>query len=1025
MSPRFIRWLGDGGTIEEIGGKAHSLGELVRAGFRVPNGFCLVTDAHRESADGRVTDDVRRELLEAFAELQGGGAVPTAVRSSATAEDLDDASFAGIYETVLGVNGPDEVVAAVERCWASAHSTRADQYLADRAPTAHVEMAVIVQLLVPAGAAGVLFTAHPVTAELDTAVVSSAWGLGEAVVAALVEPDTWVVRKSPFRVLDERLGHKTAYRAASGQAAVPRERQGAASLSTAELAQLAALALDVERHFHFPQDVEWAVVDGVVHLLQSRPITTLQEAYYDAALHQWARVRGLDPDAGAVWQRGSDLSSLRVSPLYFSEMAAYFADFYADLERRDGRPPPTKQRWLYKRGWVYSNTGYTLQGRRVPKRLLDREWLPRLWLQLRHPRTQSYWGCAAYYYRRRDDDWLPGIDRHRPDLATASGEEIEAFVEVIEATRRGARSTLAPTGIDHAASLLSLLRMLLRSWAGQTDRGMIAGLTTGLDGLETHDENVAVWAVAQRARRQPELLAAMQQGDYGRLPVLPGGPALLDDVAALQAARPYRGASDRDLAQPRWDDDMTLVLDQVRLFVRGDEQDDPAAAHRRAVARREAAVARAEAAIRERAPRSAALRLRIFRELLRLTQTYWVFHDNQRHEFDRYFLNLRRAYLAAGSRLAAVGVLDEAADVFFLSKEEVFDALSGALPVSEARTRAVWRRDTWRAQADDDAPDQINGDEREPAVAAPGATLDGVAGSAGRVTAPARIITAVTRLVDVQPGEILVTTAIDPSWTRVFPIIGGLVTEEGGMLSHATVLAREYGVPAVIGVSGATRRIATGQLSRRGRHGRDGGVGGCARGGSRPVSATETPTGTPTDELETYRSRARAWLSANAEPRPDGATAWGEGSDDVSIFHNLTHDEEWDLVQRNAVVAAHEAGRRLRRHLVADRTGWRRPASGVRTSLLRGGAGLRIAGVVGGGRRHDEARRPDHPRAGFRRAARAVHAHVPRRRAAVLPVVLRTQRRLGPRRAADEGRARRRPVADHGPEGVDIGRPVR
>jgi pyruvate,water dikinase len=626
-----------------------------------------------------------------------------------------------------------------------------------------------------------------------------------------------VVRKSPFAILETHVVNKSLRREGSREVPVERDAQDVPSLSPGQLRTLASTARRLEAHFQFPQDVEWAFVGDTLFLLQSRRITTLQEPFYTDALYQWARARRLDDDEQACWERGSVLSSRRVSPLYFSEMAAYFTDFYADLDVREGRPPATTRRWRYHRGWVYSNDRYRMQGRRVPGRLRDREWLPRIWLQVRQPRTRAVWSCASRYYRLNNTQWLPTLERGQPDLDRASVEELEDFVELIEGERRGERGVLASTGIDDAACLLSLLRMLLRSWAGEADKGVVADLTSGLDGLETHDENLALWELSQVARRNPEVVQALRDRDDERLARVEGGSAFLDAAERFRAENRHRGAADRDLIQPRWGDDRTLLLDQLRVYVRGDPADDPRSAHARAVARRGDAVRRVEAALRSLHRSTAVARVAVFRAVLRRAQEYWVFRDNQRHSFDHYLFYLRQTYLAMGRRLVTAGALDRADDVFFLSKEEVIGAIHTARGAGETRYRASWRRRWWEAAAQDVPPERLrgHGDQGDDAAGAPvAARMQGIGGSAGSVTAAVRVVTDLAGLADVQSGEILVTTAIDPSWTPAFSMIAGLVSEEGGMLSHATVLAREYGIPSVIGVAHATRRLATGQVVR-------------------------------------------------------------------------------------------------------------------------------------------------------------------------------------------------------------------
>ena len=328
---------------DRVGGKGANLGELVRAGLPVPDGFVITTDAYTdfvaanrlgqrirtlvgaggpEASEqiaaafvaGRVPAGLRREILRAYADL---GAGPVAVRSSATAEDLEDASFAGQQETYLNVRGNDALLAAVVRCWASLWTDRAITYRArQRFDSAGVRLAVVVQRMVPAEAAGVMFTANPANGRRDEVMITAAWGLGEAVVGGLVDTDTLVVAKADGRIRTRSIADKavqTAY-AADGttEQPVPDDRRRTAVLRDAAAAELARLGQQVEDHFGAPQDIEWARTgDGFV-LLQARPITALPAPEADPPT-DWTV-----PEPTAMYVRASIVEQLPdpLSPLF-------------------------------------------------------------------------------------------------------------------------------------------------------------------------------------------------------------------------------------------------------------------------------------------------------------------------------------------------------------------------------------------------------------------------------------------------------------------------------------------------------------------------------------------------------------------------------------------------------------------------------------------------------------------------------------------------------------------------------------
>ena len=297
-----MRWLGEpgGDELSLVGGKAANLSRLA-ATQRVPPGFSLTTRAFEMAlaaapADGalRAPEPLRREIAAACAELSrraGESGASVAVRSSAVDEDGAAASFAGQHETYLNVVGAEAVIAAVERCWASAATERARAYRRQRGLAGdRVSLAVLVQLLVPADASGVAFSANPLTSSRDEVVVNASWGLGESIVGGTVTPDTYVVRKCDLTVLRRDLGDKARMTVlvpgGTAEVDVPRLLQRRPALDDGQAADVARLALDLERSMGWPVDLEFAIRGGELYLLQCRPITTLREVreiHHDAA----------------------------------------------------------------------------------------------------------------------------------------------------------------------------------------------------------------------------------------------------------------------------------------------------------------------------------------------------------------------------------------------------------------------------------------------------------------------------------------------------------------------------------------------------------------------------------------------------------------------------------------------------------------------------------------------------------------------------------------------------------------------
>lgn len=799
-----------------IGNKAAGLAGLHRAGFRVPNGACVTVDVYKHwRMTGSLSAEMRAELKRAFAGLRS----PVAVRSSSPAEDRADASFAGQYQTILGVRTEDEFFAALETCWKSASSNAALAYRKDQGAEAVVEMAVLVQELVPATAAGVLFTMHPVTDRVDQAVVNSNFGLGESVVSGRAEPDTFILDKANGAIIESKLGAKRVFSQQTAQGvqelSTDVERQQIFSLSNDQLRELADAARKLEAVYDMPMDAEWAFEANTLHMLQARPVTTGAEAYYTDLLDQWARDRGLQFDPDAIWGRGSPLSGLPVSPLYYSEMAAFFSDMFPRVAQLHGVTPGKRKSFRYHKGFTYSDVTFSSvadpSGAIQPIGFFSPAWKSNLRLGLRYPTTLSFWANIDAYYRKWNTEWLPGIEANRPDYAIAGPAEIRRFIEYIEKQRRE-RSIFAAIGVAYAGHYLGLLAHLVAEWAPSMSEDTVGVLTSGVPNSLTHEENIDVGKLADFARRSNAVRDAILKRNYADLERHPDGRQFLGELDAFRARRPHRGCSDRDLYQPRWGDDREILLNQVNAMLSVGQRVDPETAHARTVAKRERREREVLAEVGQGIFGPA--RRTIFRRVMRAAQRYWIHRDNQRHSFDHYFYELRCAYQSMGQRLAEIGALSSRDHVFFAAKTEIYDHLAGKLPAERLKVRTDWRHAWWNKVKALEPPAFLKGNlpyqPDRPVRELGEGDLGGVGGAPGIAEGPVRLIRTLAELGSVEEGDILVTHAIDPAWTPVFGIIAGVISEEGGILSHATVLGREYGLPVVIGAAGAAAAFQDG-----------------------------------------------------------------------------------------------------------------------------------------------------------------------------------------------------------------------
>jgi pyruvate,water dikinase len=801
-----------------IGSKAASLVELHRAGFLVPQAVCVTTEAYRAWRQaGGLTGDLRDSLLHAYRSLRP----PVAVRSSSPAEDLANASFAGQYATILGVQTEGHVLEAVQECWASATSAASTAYRRTAAIDLPVEMAVLIQELVPADVAGVMFTINPVTDRADQIVINSNFGLGDSVVSGRAEPDTFVLDKASGAQLELRVGTKrvTTQRAATGvsEVALDSARQEAQSLNGKQLDLLARAARQLEASYDAPMDSEWAFVGDTLHMLQARPVTTGLAAYHAYLLDEWARDRRLTDDPRAEWVRGSVLSGLRISPLYYSEMAPFFADMFVRIAALHGAPAIRQKVFTYFRGYTYTDAAFSSAadpaGEVAPESPLGAAWRSNLKIALRHPLSLAFWSNIDYYNRRWRQVWSPAIEAQRPDLATASIEAIRSFIEFLEVQRRE-RSVVAGLAVGYAPNFLGLLAWCLCRWLPNAPKDTLGVLTSGLPDSLTHQENVGLWNLAQAAAARPPVASQLVAERFDDLQLTDGGCEFLEELADFRRRHADRGSSDRDIFQPRWGDDQGLVLRQVVMLLKLGRNSDPAAAHARAEANR---IRREKQLLGElgRGP-VAAWRRWVLLRVIRTTQRYVMHRDNQRHTFEPYFYSLRQAYRAIGERLAGRGLLDRGDDVFFLAKHEIYAHADGKLASARLTARARWRKTWWHLVSREEPPTHLLGYRPHDPVKAPAGTADlvGAPGAPGVATGLVRLINSLHELNRIQPGDVVVTYAIDPAWTPVFGIIAGAISVEGGMLAHAAVLGREYGLPVVLGLRDATTRLKEGMRVR-------------------------------------------------------------------------------------------------------------------------------------------------------------------------------------------------------------------
>lgn len=820
----------DAGTppsLERLGGKGVGLVRLLQRGFPVPEVWCLTADRNLERGSlEQELGALAAQLEERFPEARW------AVRSSATAEDLHEASFAGVYRTVLGVRGAESLIGAVHACLASLDSPEARAYRAARSIGHDVCMAVLIQRLLAPDVAGVLLTANPLRPFAREFVIDAAYGLGEGVVSGRVDPDHWVIDSETGAPREQRLGEKaTALRSMGGEGPreepVPAALRERACLESSRLRQLRELAQRVGSALGPRMDLEWAFEGDRLYLLQARPIT------------------GLPPERPReVWTRkfGDEYLSGYTTPIAFSLLVRWIVDWtFHDVARLSGQRELLGLEPLRRHhGYVYLSGAYTRAAlRALPRGAWQgalRDWYTPLWhaevarepfepllllrtlaVPLREPdaRMGRNRAALAAHCARIEAEILP---RLRQDYGALPDAELRTQL------RRADRF-----GEDHFRVIRfgqgqwnplfhGLLQGLLRAWAGDANGELYQLLVSGLPGTHTAAINRDLWRLGLLARESAELRSGLLAGEGAEaLRARTASTAFWPAFDRFLRAHGHRSAA-REVSQPRWSEAPDAVLTFVRAQLRSPAPPrDPGELEAESQERRREAEARVLAAVG--GGLRGALRRRLLRWACRQTQLFSVYRENQRYHLDYLLAHVRQLLLEIGRRLHRAGVLDEPFEVFMLEAAELERQLAQAAP-SDALRAVLAERVAHYLRWKDRMPatylfdgvetegEQAEGDPCE--ALSPQDERLGIGASRGVVKARLRVIDDIASLDRIEPGEILVAQNIDPAWTGVFPILGGLITETGGLLSHGALLAREYGIPAVMGVPRATTRFTTG-----------------------------------------------------------------------------------------------------------------------------------------------------------------------------------------------------------------------
>jgi pyruvate,water dikinase len=840
-----------------VGGKGAHLGELSRIeGVRVPAGFCVTADAFRRimaeapSIDERldrlshlnpgdreairtlsaeirrtlegiaIPDDLAAAITLALARL--GEQAAYAVRSSATAEDLPTASFAGQQDTYLNIVGPAAILQHISRCWASLFTERAVTYrLRNGFDHRKVHMAVVVQQMVLPEAAGILFMADPVTSNRKVASVEANFGLGEALVSGLVNADAYKVREGEVvakAIAAKQLAIRALPAGGTQEQAIDPARQEQQALTDAQAVRLAQLGRRIEAHFGRPQDIEWCLVDDEFQVVQSRPITTLFPipAAGDRENHVYVSVGHQQMMTDPMKPLGLSLFQLTALPPMYEAGGRLFVDVTqrlaspasrAGLLEVLGRSDPLIRDALqtilerddFIRSFPDEGPGGAPPGD-VPAPI-DTD--PAIVVEL-IGRSQASITALKRNIRTKSESAL--LDFILADIQELKRilfdpQSHQVFMSAMEATR--------------------WLNEQLQAWLGE--KNAADTLTQSVPHNVTSEMGLALLNVADVIRPHSEVVAFLQhvedEGFLDELAKLEGGPEARDAIGAFLDKYGMRCVGEIDITRPRWSERPTTLVPVILGHIKNFE---PGAGERRfEQGRQEAWNKEQDVLERLQALPDGKRKAEEARRMIDRVRTFIGYREYPKYGMvSRYFV-YKQALLEEAERLVQAHVLREKEDIFYLTFQE-FHNVVRANQVDDQLIHE--RKDAFRSYQALTPPRVLTSDGEVIAGAyrrddVPTGALVGLPVSAGIIEGRARVIHDMAEA-DLEAGDILVTAYTDPSWSPLFVAITGLVTEVGGLMTHGAVIAREYGLPAVVGVEQATRLIRNGQRIRV--HGTDG-----------------------------------------------------------------------------------------------------------------------------------------------------------------------------------------------------------
>jgi pyruvate,water dikinase len=843
------------------GGKGANLGELSGLkGIQLPEGFCVTTEAYKEIIGNNgefnslldqlslLKADNRESIGEISAEIRKvieGIAIPKeieneitrhlvqlgekdgyAVRSSATAEDLPTASFAGQQDTYLNIIGKEAILRNISKCWASLFTDRAVTYrIQNGFDHRKIHLSVVIQKMVFPEAAGIMFTADPVTSNRKVVSIDASFGLGEALVSGLVNADIYKVRDG--RIIDKKISAKklAIYALKEGgteEKKIEAARQNMQTLTDEQILRLARMGRTIEAYFSRPQDIEWCLYENKFFIVQSRPITTLypvpeaqdgKKHVYMSFGHQQMMTDAMKPLGLSFFQLLSDEIPL------IQAGGRLFIDLAHDLAS-----PAGQKIVLMAAGKIdplMDNAIKSLMKRKAFMKSLSRG-------KRAFSMGSGYfsWALPVQFikiYRSNDGSLVQSLMSRNEasikdlrQMANLSGDELFAFI--MEAHKQLKEAMYDPQGmaaIYVGVYAVSWLNKKMEKWLGE--KSAADSLSKSVATNVTSEMGLALLDVADVVRQYPAVMKYFQHAHdetfFEDLAKLEGGTVVSQSIGTYLEKYGMRCPGEIDITRPRFSEQPTalvpMLLSNIKNFEPG--------AHNTIF----------EQGLREGKQREQDLLKRLeqlpggnqkakkTRKMISRLRNFVGYREYPKYlMIERYWI-IKQALLKEAVKLVQKGVIQEKEDIYYLSFEEFREVVRTNRLDYSIITKRKEEYDVYEKLT----PPRVMTSEGEVLFGAydtgniPQGALAGIPVSSGTIEGRARVVLKMEDA-NIEEGDILVTAYTDPSWTPVFVSVKGLVTEVGGVMTHGAVIAREYGLPAVVGVENATRLIKDGQRIR-------------------------------------------------------------------------------------------------------------------------------------------------------------------------------------------------------------------